>query len=77
MTWETSEVTPIRVTISFKKASTKEGSEGFDIEVLEGANEEEAKRVMGIARNLRLEALEAISNDLAMQLEASINGGKS
>lgn len=79
MTWETSEetITPIRVTVSFKKSSSRDGSEGFDIDVLEGADEEEAERVMALAKKLRQEALDAIKGpSLEEQLEASVNGGK-
>ena len=55
-------VDPIqRVSVTFKRSSTKDGGEGYDIFVGEGASTTEAKRVMGLAIMLRIQALAAIS----------------
>ena len=50
-----------RVSVTFKRSSTKDQGEGYDVYVGEGATEEESARVMALAIKLRTAALEAIS----------------
>ena len=52
---------PQRVSVTFKRSSTKDQGDGFDLYVGEGADEAEADRVMALAIKLRTAALEAIS----------------
>ena len=63
-----------RIKVSFKKSSSDKGQEGFDIEVLEGATEAEAERVMAIAQKLRQEAMTALGKivNISEQLEDSL-----
>ena len=51
-----------RVSVSFKRSSTKDAGEGWDITVEEGATEDEANRVMDLAKKLREQALEALNS---------------
>ncbi len=51
-----------RVSVTFKRSSTKDGGEGFDLYVGEGASEAEADRVMALALKLRSEALRRLSS---------------
>lgn len=62
-----------RVSVTFKRSSTKDGGEGFDIYVGEDADKAEADRVMLIALELRQQALAAIAGkSLEKQLEESL-----
>lgn len=64
---------PARVSVSFKRSSTKDAGEGFDIDVSEGATEEEAQRVLKLALDLRQSALAALTGKgLVEQLEESL-----
>ena len=58
-----------RIKVSFKKSSSDRGQEGFDIEVLEGATEAEAERVMAIAQKLRQEAIYSLKPETASASE--------
>jgi hypothetical protein len=63
-----------RVSVSFKRSSTKDAGEGFDIDVYEGCPEGEADRVMALAKKLREEAIEALKpKPLLEQLEESLS----
>lgn len=65
------------VSVSFKKSSSKDGAEGFDIDVQEGVDEAEADRVMSLALRLRERALGALRPpSLEKQLDASITALK-
>ena len=62
-----------RVSVAFKKSSTKDAGEGFDVDVREGATEDEATRVMAMALRLRETALAALRRPtLEQQLEDSV-----
>ena len=50
-----------KVWVSFKRATTKDGGEGFDISVAEDCDEQEAARVMALAKGLRQQALDALA----------------
>jgi len=63
-----------KVRVIFKRSSSKDGSEGFDIEVSEDATDYEANRVMKLALRLRDQANEALGiKTLSQQLEESID----
>ena len=65
-----------KVRVSLKRSSSKDGVEGWDIDVAEGATDEEAKRVMALALSLRMEAREALGLEPSVhyteQLEESL-----
>ena len=66
-----------RVKIGFHKSSTKDGGEGYSVEVLEGADPEEAQRVYDMAAGLREQAIAALKppeKDYTAELEASLKG---
>ncbi len=66
-----------RIAVSFKRSSTKDAGEGFDIDVYEGADEKEATRVMALAKRLREEAIEALKPKSVMErLEESLAASK-
>ena len=70
-----------KVGVWFKKSSTKDGGEGYEIWVGEGAEEGEATRVMALAQRLRNEAVATLKtpvtprDEMVDQLEASIAAG--
>ena len=62
-----------KVHVSFRKSSSKDGAEGWDVDVYEGATAEEAQRVFGLAVMLRRKAQEELRGpSLEEKLEASI-----
>lgn len=76
---ETEVINPTRVTVSFHSSSAKDGREAYNIQVLEGATEEEAVRVMALAKKLRGEAIAALQpdrNEVIDRLEQSLSNGK-
>ena len=64
---------PSRVTVNFRKSSSKEGGEGYEITVMEGATYAEAQRIYDIAVALRAQAVDELKPpSLSHQLEVSI-----
>ena len=62
-----------KVHVSFRKSSSTNGAEGWDVDVYEGATAEEAQRVFGLAVMLRRKAQEELRGpSLEEQLEISI-----
>ena len=62
-----------KVHVSFRKSSSKDGAEGFDVDVYEGATTEEAHRVFDLAVMLRRKAQEELRGpSLEDQLDISI-----
>ncbi len=60
MTEQEIEILRDKVTVAFKKSSTKDGGEGYEIYVHEGADQTEAQRVMAMAIDLRAQALDTL-----------------
>lgn len=66
-----------RVVVTFKKSSTRDGAEGYDIQVADGATDAEADDVFAIATRLRVQAQALLKGpSLEQQLEESLSGGK-
>lgn len=55
------QATPSRVHVAFKRSSTKDGGEGYEIDVFEDADQAEVDRVMEMAIRLREKALAALA----------------
>lgn len=59
-----------KVSVTFTRSSTKDGGQGYTIHVEEGASEDEAARVFGIANSLRDNALAVLSGKSTAELLA-------
>ena len=59
--------------VSFKRSSTKDAGQGYDIDVYAGCSEEEALRIYGVALALKALADDALApKPLVEQLEESV-----